>query len=86
MNKITLIMLMLIVGCSTEPTFKDVTNPIVNIVISENPLMQQEGLAYINGGECKIVLKRYPKCLKHELRHCLEGDWHGKKDSIVDCY
>ncbi len=86
MNKITLALLVLLAGCSPEPTFKDVANPVVKITISENPMMTEDGLAYMRGDKCEIVLKRYPKCLKHEVRHCLEGQWHGNDDSSVDCY
>ena len=39
-------------------------------------------------GHCVIVMKKdkYPQCLQHELRHCLEGDWHGKFKSMADCH
>jgi hypothetical protein len=25
---------------------------------------------------CVINLREYPRCLLHEIRHCIEGDWH----------
>jgi len=25
---------------------------------------------------CVINLRKYPRCLLHEVRHCIEGDWH----------
>ena len=36
--------------------------------------------------ECHIVLRKYPVCLLHELRHCLEGDWHPRDaPNTEDC-
>lgn len=25
---------------------------------------------------CLIKLREYPRCLLHEVRHCIEGEWH----------
>lgn len=25
---------------------------------------------------CVINLREYPRCLLHEIRHCIEGHWH----------
>ena len=25
---------------------------------------------------CVVNLREYPKCLLHEIRHCIEGEWH----------
>ena len=35
---------------------------------------------------CYIWLREYPKCLAHEMRHCMEGNWHGNAASSEDCY
>lgn len=40
----------------------------------------------IVGDTCYIALREYPACLAHEVRHCLEGDWHGNSESDKDCY
>lgn len=79
-------LLLLLAGCASEATINDVVNRTVNITVIENPLIEPDGLAFIGGDTCTIILKRYPKCLKHEIRHCLEGQWHGENESSEDCY
>jgi hypothetical protein len=34
---------------------------------------------------CIIILKSYPTCLLHEIRHCFEGQWHPGRDTVEDC-
>ena len=34
---------------------------------------------------CVIILRQYPICLLHEIRHCLEGNWHEGRTSDEDC-
>jgi hypothetical protein len=34
---------------------------------------------------CVIVLRKYPQCLLHEIRHCVEGAWHGAHPTDEDC-
>lgn len=77
---------LLLVGCSPEPTFNDVKHKSIRIHISENPAIETAGIAYMTDTECAIVLKQYPVCLLHEVRHCLEGQWHGENESSEDCY
>jgi hypothetical protein len=45
---------------------------------------EQKGTATIlqfPSGEraCAIVLRKYPQCLLHEIRHCIEGEWHDRE-------
>lgn len=46
-----------------------------------------DGEAHINFNNktCKIILRKYPQCLLHEVRHCIEGNWHEGKESHDDC-
>jgi hypothetical protein len=44
-----------------------------------------EGYYRKSGNICHIYLRRYPRCLAHEVRHCLEGAWHGNKPNYDDC-
>lgn len=81
-----IVLMSLLTGCASGATINDVVNRTVKITVIENPLIEQEGLAFIGGDTCTIILKRYPKCLKHEIRHCLEGQWHGENESSQDCY
>lgn len=34
------------------------------------------GEAHVTGDTCAITLREYPVCLAHEVRHCLDGEWH----------
>ena len=34
--------------------------------------------ATVVGDKCFIVIREYPVCLAHAVRHCLEGEWHPK--------
>lgn len=45
------------------------------------------GLAIWKDDWCIIQLPKdeYPRCLAHEMRHCLEGDFHEGYRSYEDC-
>lgn len=34
---------------------------------------------------CTVILRKYPHCLLHEVRHCMEGNWHEGRESTEDC-
>lgn len=36
-------------------------------------------------GKCIIYLRQYPQCLAHEVRHCLEGNWHEGRHTDEGC-
>lgn len=40
------------------------------------PSLNTDGLAVWNTDYGVILLRRYPKCLKHEQKHICEGHWH----------
>ena len=46
------------------------------------------GVAYYGGKTCVIILdkQKYPRCLLHEIRHCIEHDWHKGYDTTEDCH
>jgi hypothetical protein len=71
------------IGCSVD-TY-DIKQNTVSLTVLENPNLDTLGRAYWSDGKCIIVLKEYPTCLAHEVRHCLEGHWH-KTPSDRDCY
>lgn len=56
---------------------------IINVRI--DPALPTLGMATWQGDLCTITLRQYPVCLAHEVRHCLEGDWHAGKNSTEDC-
>lgn len=51
----------------------------------DNP--RQRGESVCMGDFCaiKILRKHYPFCLKHEVRHGFEGDWHPGRQTTEDC-
>lgn len=77
--------LILLLGCTPEPSINDVKHSSIRIHVSQDPSIKTAGIAYITYTECAIVLKQYPVCLLHEVRHCLEGQWHNGNSS-EDCY
>lgn len=83
------LILCLLSGCTTiYPSFPDPIRNSVTVTVVENPKlpMGNLGRATLVGSHCYIVLKEYPVCLKHEMRHCLEGAWHGNSSNDDDCY
>ncbi len=76
---------LLLSGCSFHPQY-ELERTAMWVSVKEDPTIETDGLAKWKGFRCDIVLKRYPVCLKHELRHCLEGNWHGARPSGKDCY
>lgn len=55
--------------------------------VTPDPKGLIDGEAHINfnTNTCKIILRKYPQCLLHEIRHCIEGNWHEGKASHDDC-
>jgi len=56
--------------------------------IKVDPTLPTLGLShnYPELGICEITLREYPTCLLHEIRHCIEGNWHEGRTSDEDCY
>lgn len=85
-----LILCLLITGCTTLKP--DIKNTGFHLYFIESGHLYLDGrkvkaLTYPGGNVCviKMDMKYYSEnCLGHELRHCLEGYWHGT--DIVDCH
>lgn len=84
----------LIGGCAThQPAPLQPTPLPFTITVVENPEAVPKGYAgvahmkYKDGViyECAVTLRKYPICLAHEVRHCLEGDFHPGRRSTEDC-
>ena len=56
------------------------------VVIEEDSTLDVLGRQQTVGGVCFIKLKKYPMCLQHEIRHCIEGNWHEGYKSDADCF
>lgn len=82
-----LLLLAFLAGCEKKPKetkpFKTYTS---NIVIEQDEDLPTLGRQQTIGGVCFIKLKHYPICLQHEVRHCIEGNFHKGKYSDEDCF
>lgn len=91
MKKLTLPILLLgLVACSEQPQVKEEVKPFKTftgpIVVEQDVDLPTLGRQQTVGGVCFIKLKQYPICLQHEVRHCIEGDWHKGVKSDEDCF
>ncbi len=79
----------LLTGCaSSEPNVTLNRNNVYLVVKTENftnTMLQGTPRYYPDLNLCVITLKKYPYCLAHEVRHCLEGAWHKDLPSTQDC-
>ena len=59
------------------------------MLVPDNALpLNQMGKATWQDGHCTVVVKRsvYPRCITHEVRHCIEGHFHSPGlSSNTDC-
>lgn len=61
---------------------------LIQIQLTDELPRGVNGYADIGGGLCTVFLRKdsYPYCLKHEIRHCLEGNFHSYTQySTEDC-
>lgn len=78
-----LLLCVLLTGCDSEPP--KLKYPGFVLTIHVDPALATLGHAQWVGQPCTITLREYPVCLQHEVRHCLEGKWHGDDPSGEDC-
>lgn len=87
MKYLKLITLLLMVGCTEAPSPEvNFDKYISDVVIEEDKTLPTLGRQQTVGGVCFIKLQQYPVCLQHEMRHCIEGDWHQGYESDDDCF
>ena len=85
-----LLLCLMLTGCTAfdpaEPqqAYK-IERKTVKVTVIEVKQLPMLGRAAWTGDTCFIALREYPKCLKHEVRHCLEGKWHGDTPNGEDC-
>ena len=87
-----LLVVLALQGCAkTLPVM--VHTPSITVSVDPNQLSKKEkarsSLKYSDQKivECRVILREYPICLLHELRHCFEGHWHSPGiDNTEDCY
>ncbi len=72
---------------SCAPTTKpEIKRHVFSVVVQEVSDLQVHGTQEWSGNRCVIKLREYPKCLQHEVRHCIEGNWHEGKETTEDCF
>lgn len=81
-------LLVLLSGCSFDPPKPTMQRNVTTITVIESKDLPPHNLgrAVYAGDQCVIVLREYPRCLQHEVRHCLEGAWHGAAPNDEDCH
>ena len=93
MRLVLLLICSMVAGCSDSSEYEIGSNDfLLHIKLIESfsdPL--QQGLAEWNveQTECTVTLIKdeYPRCLQHEVRHCIEGHWHPEEqDNSEDCF
>lgn len=81
----TLLCGLLLSGCATTDNPK-IDRKTFSVVVEEDPNMTTLGRQWYVSDVCFIKLKKYPICLQHEIRHCIEGNWHKGRETDEDCY
>lgn len=82
---IRLLLCMALAGC-TAPQAYTLERKTVKVTVVEVKQLPTLGHAAWTGDTCFIALREYPTCLQHEMRHCLEGKWHGDTKNDDDCF
>lgn len=84
---------LLLTGCNffDNPKAAPITdNMLVSVLIVDDAELAANVFAdaYYSDGFCIVRIKKsvYPNCIKHEIRHCFEGKWHGDKMNSEDCF
>jgi len=81
---------LLLAGCATQPQQIAYSDFQFHLRVAPEQLAENvNGTATLLdlGGQrvCVVNLRQYPVCLLHEIRHCIEGNWHDEKPNSEDC-
>ena len=82
---IRLLLCLALTGCTVPQTYT-IERKTVKVTVVEVKQLPTLGRAAWSKDTCFIALREYPKCLQHEVRHCLEGKWHGDVKNDDDCF
>jgi len=80
-----------LIGCSStpEPTVIDKEFNFRLLLVEQptNKGKQVAAWSVWDAVTCIVILKKseYPRCLLHEIRHCIEHQWHKNKTTTEDC-
>ena len=64
------------------------TTSTVEVTLTDNLPPDMNGYAIVEDGYCRVYLRlsTYPRCIRHEFRHCMEDDFHSYTNySSEDC-
>lgn len=90
MKRLLTLSLIALTGCGSYAPDSTVKFDAVNVrfELVDNLPMGINGMARWSGANCTITMRRsrYPACITHEMRHCVEGEWHDKRPNSDDCY
>ena len=70
----------------TQPVKPVINQHVFTVVIQEDKTLKNHGGQQYVGGRCVIKLREYPICLQHEVRHCIEGNWHEGIETTDGCF
>ena len=82
---IRLLLCLMLAGCVAPQTYT-LERKTVKVTVVEVRQLPTLGHAAWAKDTCFIALREYPKCLQHEMRHCLEGKWHGDTKNDDNCF
>jgi len=89
MKLLMLLLCLVLAACATaQYTVKDRDFWFHLELVERLPALYQHGLAQWDGQQCWVTLikSEYPRCLQHEVRHCIEGQWHTEEWNNDDCF
>ena len=77
-------------GCSTfngpQPKF---IRTQANVTVIDNVDFKDRdvlGMTICINNNCTVMLRQYPECLSHEMRHVFEGQWHPDRNLTEYCF
>jgi hypothetical protein len=73
-------------ACAAAPPLPIISASSFTLKIAQAPTLDTQGRAVYGPGQCYVFLRQYPTCLLHEIRHCIEGNWHEEALNDDDCY
>ena len=81
----TLLLLAALAGCGQSAPLIERTEALIHLKlvdqINYKPGYVAHGLSRCANGVCVVEIRRdrYPECVEHEVRHAMEGPWHGSR-------
>ena len=89
MKYLLLCLSLLSVGCATTHNIQTDNVDIKFTIVDELPNRAlATALFDFHNNICLVKIRRdvYPYCIVHEIRHCVEGNWHEGVSTTYDCF